>query len=160
MRGPLFPAPGGVATLAATVSGELTIELEGAVLEVKYGKCGCPPALGTPSSGPTFALALQGINKSSKGGVPSNMAQVFDTDPDVFENLPLPAGWISKLVAILPVADPAPAYTVRLTFEDLSTATLPLKGLLLYEAGPDNLISGVAVKGSVTLGWLVTGQVP
>lgn len=159
MRGPLFPALGGIATLAATVSGELTIELEGAILEVKYGKCGCPPGLGSPSSGPTFALALQGINKSSKGGVPSNMAQVFDS-PGAFENLPLPTGWISKLVAILPVADPTPAYIVRLTFEDATTATLPLKGLLLYEAGPDNLISGVAVKGSVTLGWLVTGQVP
>ena len=95
---------------------------------------------------------------SSKGGVPTNMGQVF-TDDDAFVALPLAAGWLSKLVGLFPV-DPSPAYIVRLTYEDLTTATLPLKGLLLLETDPDNLITEVAVKGSVTLGWLVLGQVP
>jgi hypothetical protein len=140
------------------VSGELTIKLE-ATLEVLYGQCGCPPGLGTPSSGPTFALALQAANMSSKGGVPTNMGQVF-TDDNAFVALPLQEDWQSKVVGLFPVNDPTPAYTVRLTYEDTTTATLPLKGLLLLEASPDNLITEVAVKGSVTLGWLVLGQVP
>lgn len=136
----------------------MTIELEG-LLEIKYGKCGCPPNIPTPSSGPTFTLSLQGTNMSSKGGVPSNLAQVF-ADDDAFVALPLQADWESKLVVLMPVDDPSPSYTVRLTYVDDTTAVLPLKGLFLMEASPDNLITEVAVKGTVTLGWLVAGQVP
>lgn len=140
------------------MSGELTIKLE-AILEVLHGKCGCPPNLGTPSSGPTFALSLQAANMSSKGGIPSNLAQKF-TDDAAFVALPLPTDWETGLVVLIPLDDPSPLYTVRLTYEDAATAVLPLKGLLLMESGPDNPITEVAVKGSVTLGWLVTGQVP
>lgn len=140
------------------MSGELTIKLE-ATLEVLYQKCGCPPALGTPSAGPTFALTLQAANMSSKGGVPSNLAQKF-TDDNAFVALPLAEGWQSTFVGLFPVNDPSPAYSVRLTFEDSTTATLPAKGLLLFEADPSNPITEIAVKGTVTLGWLVTGQVP
>lgn len=137
-------------------AGELTVSLEGAVLELKYGKCGCPPALVGASAGPAFALTLQATSALSKGA-PSNMAQVIDS-VGAFLALPIPSDWHGRVVVIVPCNDPSPDYTVRLTFEDLTTSTIPLQGLLLMEATRDNPITEVAVKGSVTIAWLVTGQ--
>jgi len=147
----------GAPLLCPAVSGELTVALDGAVLEVKYGKCGCPPGLGTPSSGPVFALALQAANAVTKGA-PSNMAQTVDS-PGAFEALPLPTGWEARMVLLSPVLDTTPAFIVRLTYGDATTSTIPAQGLLLIETDRDNPITEVAVKGSVTLAWLMTGQV-
>lgn len=124
---------------------------------MKYGKCGCPPMLGTPSSGPAFALALQASTAATKGA-PSNMAQAIDS-VDTFVALPLPTDWEGRLVLIVPVTDPSPAYNVRLTYEDLTTSTIQVQGMLLLETTRDNPFTEVAVKGALTIAWIVTGQV-
>lgn len=128
--------------------------LDGAVLEVKYGKCGCPPGGGS-STGPAFLLALQATSALSKGA-PSNMAQAFD-DELAYVALPLPTGWEGRVVLIAPTSDTAPSYWVRLTC-DGDTFEIPLQGMLLIEAPKDTPFTAVAVKGAVTVGWLVTGQ--
>lgn len=104
-----------------------------------------------------FALALQAANAITKGA-PSNMAQAIDS-PGAFEALPLPTGWEARMVLLAPVLDTAAAFIVRLTYADNTTSTIPAQGLLLNETDRDNPITEVAVKGSVTLAWLVTGQV-
>lgn len=147
----------GASLLCDAVSGELTVALEGALLEVKYGKCGCPPGTGTPSTGPAFALALQGANALTKGA-PSNMAQTIDSVGS-FQALPLPTGWEGRVVLIAPVLDTTPAFVVRLTYDDATTSTIPAQGLVLLETDRDNPITEVAIKGAVTVAWLVTGQV-
>ena len=129
--------------------------LEGAVLEVKYGKCGCPPGLAGASAGPSFSLALQTVNALTKGS-PSNMAQAF-TDEASYVALPLPTGWEGRVVLIVPTSDTSPDYWVRLT-SDGDTFEIPLQGMLLIEAPRDKPYTEVAIKGSVTIGWLVTGQ--
>ena len=130
--------------------------LEGAVLEVKYGRCGCPPGLAGSSAGPVFALALQTANALTSGS-PSNMAQEF-TDDLAYVALPLPTGWEGRVVLIAPISDvAATSYWVRLTSSG-TTYEIPLQGMLLIEAPRDTPYTAVAIKGVVTVGWLVTGQ--
>lgn len=135
---------------------DMTVALDGAVVEVKYGPCGCPPTLKGASSGPVLQLHLQSANAVTKG-LPSNMAQRIESD-NAFEPLPLPSNWEGRFVVIVPCIDTAPDFTIRLTFQDLTTSTIPVQGLFVLEVPRDNPITEVAVQGTVTIAWLVTGQ--
>jgi len=48
--------------------------------------------------------------------------------------------------------------TLRLTFQDASTASVPVAGVLLYEANPSNPVTSIAVTGTATIQYAAFGD--
>lgn len=104
------------------------------------------------TTGPAWELALRAKNAEVKQALGS-IAVLIDS-PGAFVILPSSPGTRATLTML---STGNAVFSVRLTFEDLSTVTIVVCGLWLQEHDFDNRVTQVEVKGSGQVAYLIAG---
>lgn len=104
------------------------------------------------TTGPTYELALRAKNADVKQALGS-IKLVIDS-PAAFVALPIAPG---TLATVTMLGTGENVFDVRFTYEDATTDTIVVKGLLVMEHDPLNCVTAVEVQGEGTVQYLIAG---